>query len=238
MDMATATSVFPVGAVDSDPMQLLRILQLASPTLPVGAYAYSQGLEHAVDQHWLTDAESTQQWIIGVMQNAMVHVDLPIFSRLYSALAEQQPDAFDYWNQYLLANRESSELQNEDLHLGNALLQLLSDLGVDPAADYIDRQTTYAAAFALACVKWNINLDDGAAALLWSWMDNQVAAAVKLVPLGQTAGQRILVQCMQCIPGAVSRALAIQDPEIGFSSPALAIGSAHHEQQYSRLFRS
>jgi urease accessory protein len=238
MDKAIATSVFPVGVVDSDPMQLLRILQLASPTLPVGAYAYSQGLEHAVDQHWLTDAESTQQWIIGVMQHAMVRVDLPVFSRLYSAQAEQQLDAFNYWNQYQLASRESSELQNEDLHLGNALLQLLSDLGVDSAVDHIDRQITYAAAFALACVQWNIKLDNGAAALLWSWADNQVAAATKLVPLGQTDGQRILVKCMECIPEAVSRGLAMRDTEIGFSSPALAIGSAHHEQQYSRLFRS
>ena len=101
-DMAIATSTSNFGTIESGSMQLLRLLQLASPTLPVGAYAYSQGLEHAVDQHWLTDAESTQQWIIGVMQHAMVHVDLPVFSRLYSAQAEQQPDAFDYWNQYLL----------------------------------------------------------------------------------------------------------------------------------------
>ena len=112
------------------------------------------------------------------------------------------------------------------------------DRGVDPAADHIDQQMTYAAAFALACVRWNINLDNDAAALLWSWMDNQVAAAVKLVPLGQTAGQRILVKCMERIPEAVNRGLALRDDEIGFSSPALAIGSAHHEQQYSRLFRS
>lgn len=219
-------------------MQLLRLLQLASPTLPVGAYAYSQGMEHAIDQQWLVDADSTQQWIIGVMQHSLVYVDLPIFARLYAAQAEDQTDAFEYWNQYLLASRESSELQNEDLHLGNALLQLLSDLGIESATTRLEQPVSFAAAFSLACVHWNIYLEDSASALLWSWADNQVAAAIKLVPLGQTAGQRILVKCMEHIPQAIETGLALRDEEIGFSSPALAIGSAHHEKQYSRLFRS
>lgn len=235
MDMDMVTSPLSAGA---DPMQLLRLLQLASPTLPVGAYAYSQGMEHAIDRQWLTDAASTQNWILGVMQHAMVRVDLPIFSRLYSALQTERSDLFDYWNRYLLASRESSELQNEDLHLGNALLQLLSDLGLDAATDRIDGGYTYAAAFAQASAHWRLELKQAASALLWSWVDNQVAAAIKLVPLGQTAGQRILVQCMDRIPGAVNEGLATGEDEIGFSLPALAIGSAHHEQQYSRLFRS
>ena len=238
MHTAIATDLSAVEPGKPEPMQLLRLLQLASPTLPVGAYAYSQGLEHAIDQQWLVDAESTQKWIIGVMQHNMAYVDLPIFSRLYSAKAKKQEDEFAYWNQYLLASRESSELQKEDLHLGNALLQLLSDLGIESASALIDQSTSFAAAFALASVHWNLGLEDCATALLWSWSDNQVAAAIKLVPLGQTAGQRILVQCMEHIPGSVSKGLSLTDEDIGFSSPALAIGSAHHELQYSRLFRS
>jgi len=235
MGIATAINTFAGG---SNPMQLLRLLQLASPTLPVGAYAYSQGMEHAIDQQWLTDADSTQQWITGLMQHNMLYVDLPIFSRLYWAQTKQQPDDFDYWNQYLLASRESSELQNEDLHLGSALHRLLSDLGVESATAGLNAPATFASAFALACVQWNIEVSNGAAALLWSWADNQVAAAIKLVPLGQTDGQRILEKCMEHIPEVVRRGLALRDDEIGFSSPSLAIGSAHHEQQYSRLFRS
>jgi len=238
MDMVTATKSIAVGSGETGAMQLLRLLQLASPTLPVGAYAYSQGMEHAIEQKWLTDAESTQEWIIGVLQHNMVYVDLPIFSRLYSTLSDHQAEAFEYWNQYLLASRESRELQNEDLHLGNALIQLLANLGIELASARIDYPTSFAAAFALASVHWNIELGDAAAALLWSWADNQVAAAIKLVPLGQTAGQCILVKCMEKIPRAISKALAMEDGEIGFSSPALAIGSAHHETQYSRLFRS
>ena len=238
MDIVIATKSLTAGTVDSGSMQLLRLLQLASPTLPVGAYAYSQGMEHAIDQQWLVDAESTQQWIIGVMLHSLVYVDLPIFARLYSAQAENQTETFDYWNQYLLASRESSELQKEDLHLGNALLQLLSDLNIDSATTHLDQPVSFAAAFSLACVHWNINLEDSAAALLWSWADNQVAAAIKLVPLGQTAGQRILVECMENIPQAIRKGLALGEEEIGFSTPAFAIGSAHHEMQYSRLFRS
>ena len=236
-DMAIATKSFAAGS-ETGAMQLLRLLQLASPTLPVGAYAYSQGLEHAIDQQWLIDAESTQEWILGVMQHNMVYVDLPIFRRIYAALSENQDESFEYWNQYLLASRESRELQNEDLHLGNALLQLLSDLGIESATAFVDQPMSFSAAFALASVHWNIAPGDAATALLWSWADNQVAAAIKLVPLGQTAGQRILVRCMEQIPQAVQKALALDDGEIGFSSPALAIGSAHHEVQYSRLFRS
>ena len=236
--MDIATKSFAVGSGNTGAMQLLRLLQLASPTLPVGAYAYSQGMEHAIDRQWLSDAESTQEWIIGVMQHNMVYVDLPVFSRLYTAVSDDQGEAFEYWNQYLLASRESRELQNEDLHIGNALLQLLADLGMESASTRIDQPVSFAAAFALASVDWNIDLGDAAAALLWSWADNQVAAAIKLVPLGQTAGQRILVNCMEQIPQAIQQGLALEDEAIGFSSPALAIGSAHHETQYSRLFRS
>lgn len=243
MGTDTATVTDGDDLVSPDPvqpkgMQLLRILQLASPTLPVGAYAYSQGMENAIDRQWLTDAASTQAWIIGVMRHSLARVDLPIFSRLYTALLNCQADEFDYWNEYLLASRESRELENEDLQLANALLQLLSDLGVESATARIDRPTSFAGAFVLASVHWNIDLENALAAFLWSWTDNQVAAAIKLVPLGQTAGQKILVDCMTHIPQAIRAALDIKDDEIGFSAPALAIGSAHHETQYSRLFRS
>lgn len=234
MDTSTSNSNghFSVNA------NLLHLLQLASPTLPIGAYAYSQGLEHAIDQQWLTDAQSTQDWIHGVMEHSLSRVDLPIFVRLYSAVDKQNMNKFEYWNQYLLASRESSELQNEDMHLGNALLQLLSDLDIAEATNLIDQSYTHAAAFALASVHWNIRLQEALPAFLWTWLDNQVSSAIKLVPLGQTAGQRILVRCMESIPRIVQQSTEISDDEIGFSSTALAIGSAHHEQQYSRLFRS
>jgi len=238
MDTATATERVTPESVQPEVMQLLRVLQLASPTLPVGAYAYSQGMENAIEHRWLVDANSTQAWIIGVMQHGLAHVDLPIFSRLYAALLSKLPDEFDYWNEYLLASRESRELENEDLQLANALLQLLSDLGIEPATMRLERPTSFAGAFALASVHWNIDLKNALAAFLWSWTDNQVAAAIKLVPLGQTAGQKILVECMKHIPRVIDSALYMRDDEIGFSSPALAIGSAHHETQYSRLFRS
>jgi len=230
--MDTRTSVI------NDTASLLHILRLASPTLPVGAYAYSQGMEHATDQGWLTDEAGARDWMLGLMTHAMSRVDVPLFGRLYRACEQQQAEQYRYWNQYLLASRESRELQDEDLHLGNALLQLLSDLGNHQATDLIDQTYTYAAAFSLACVHWQIDLEPAVSAYVWAWLDNQVAAAVKLVPLGQTAGQRILLHCSGFIPEVVATGLALEDDAIGFSSAAQAIGSAHHEQQYSRLFRS
>lgn len=231
-------TVIAIAMVMNTDSSLMHLLQLASPTLPVGAYAYSQGLEHAIEQRWVDTGETTANWISGVMRHSLVHLDLPVFIRVYKAIERQDQGQVEYWNRYLLASRESLELQNEDLHLGNALMQLLADVGIDAARPCIDQSFTYAAAYALASVSWGVELEQAMSAFLWSWIDNQVAAAIKLVPLGQTDGQRILMRCQALIPSAVTSAFEVTDEEVGFSLTALAIGSAHHEQQYSRLFRS
>ena len=167
----------------NDTAGLLHILRLASPTLPVGAYAYSQGMEHATDQGWLTNEAEAREWMLGLMAHAISRVDVPLFSRLYRACEQQQAEQYHYWNQYLLASRESRELQDEDLHLGNALLQLLSDLGLQQATGLIDQSYTYAAAFSLACVHWRIDLEPAVSAHVWAWLDNQVAARGGLLNL-------------------------------------------------------
>lgn len=236
-DMVTATATI-MGIPMSINPNMMHLLQLASPTLPVGAYAYSQGLEHAIERQWVSNADQTADWISGIMNHALVHVDLPVYRRIFRAFGEDDWQSVQYWNDYLLASRESRELQNEDLHLGSALLRLLNDLGVSAADDLVDHSCIYATAFALASRHWQIDVDQSLVALLWSWVDNQVAAAVKLVPLGQTEGQRILMKCQALIPAAIEASKSIQDEDIGFSLSALAVGSAHHEQQYSRLFRS
>lgn len=233
--MDTTTAMVTGMNTDSS---LMHLLQLASPTLPVGAYAYSQGLEHAIEQRWVESSETAASWLSGVMRHSLVHLDLPVFIRVYKAIERQDQEQVEFWNRYLLASRESMELQNEDLHLGNALMQLLADVGIDAARPCIDQSFTYTAAYALASVSWGVVLEQAMSAFLWSWIENQVAAAIKLVPLGQTDGQRILMRCQAMIPAAVTAAFEVSDEEVGFSLTALAIGSAHHEQQYSRLFRS
>lgn len=218
---------------------LLRLLQLTSPALPIGAFAYSQGLEYAVQAQWVHDETSAQAWILGVMREGVARLDVPVLARLYRAWSVNDEDALDYWSAYLRASREAAELREEDRQLGMALARLLRDLEIAEAAPWLTRpQANLAALFALAAVRWNISLRDAVSGYLWSWIEAQVAAAVKLVPLGQTAGQRILRHALGEIPAAAEFGLALPDGEIGYTPPGLALAGAMHETQYTRLFLS
>jgi urease accessory protein len=219
---------------------MLRLWQLISPALPVGAYAYSAGLETACDAGWVADEAQTREWIAGQLGHSLAALDVPLLARLYAAWQAENAAAVDYWNSYLQASRETAELLAEDRHLGTALAKLLGDLGLAPANEWFERgDASFATSFALAAVHWRIPLEEAAAGCLWAWCENQVAAAVKLVPLGQTAGQRLLLILADAIPAVVEHGLAIEDPEdIGAACPGVIHASMQHETQYSRLFRS
>ena len=116
---------------------------------------------------------------------------------------------------------------------------MLIDLDVKRAEQFESAmQLTQLAGFALAAVSWNIPFQQAALGYSWGWIENQVAAAIKLVPLGQTSGQRLQLELTELIPSAVNEAMLIRDEEIGASAPAMAIASSLHETQYTRLFRS
>jgi urease accessory protein len=218
---------------------LLRLMQLVSPALPVGAYAYSQGMEYAVHAAWLQDEASVARWILGLLQNPLSRLDVPVLARLYAAWESSDRDAVEYWSAFLSASRESRELQDEDRQLGMALARLLKDLGIEESAAWVNHpKASLATLFSLAAFRWQVPLVSAAQGYLWAWTENQVAAAIKLVPLGQTAGQRILSQASAVIPAAVNCGLVLNDEDIVFVSQRLAMGSALHEEQYSRLFRS
>ena len=218
---------------------LLRLLQLASPALPVGAYAYSQGLEYAVETGWVNDENSACDWMLGILQYGLARLDVPVFSRLYKAWENADESGVQQWNDYLFAARESAELQQEEQHLGRALARVLSSQGIGEAKSWqsIDR-ACFATMFSLAAVRWKIALLDAATGYLWAWTENQTMAATKLVPLGQTAAQQILSQAQPMIVTAVETGLSLDDEDISGALPGLAIASALHETQYSRLFRS
>lgn len=217
----------------------LRLWQLISPTLPVGAYAYSAGLEYGVDCGWIKNESDASEWISGQLQHNLCTLDIPVLARLYQAWQTNDIDRVRTWNQFLLASRESHELRTEDIHLGAALAQLLPELEIEEAADWrAPEQASYATLFALAAARWHIPLQDSAQGYLWAWCENQVAAAIKLIPLGQTAGQRIMSHISQELTQAVDHGLSLNDEDIGALAPAVAIASAKHETQYSRLFRS
>ena len=196
-----------------------RLLQLASPTLPVGAYSYSGGLEAAIEAGIVHDAASAQRWIGDVLEHSMLRMEAPLLARMIG-----EPD--ERWNAMLLASRETAELRAETVQMGASLNRLLGDLGVEPCPY---EEVSYAAAYAQAVRAWGIAREDALVAYLWAWLENQVIAAVKAVPLGQTEGQKMLLSLSQKFS---------MESELGNFAPGLAILSSRHETQYSRLFRS
>jgi len=217
-------------------LSALRLWQLISPALPVGAYAYSQGMEFAVHHGDIHSLPSAQAWISGILRHSYCHLDLALFRRLYHSVEKHDQISFIHWNATLLSFRESRELLAEDIQMGAALMRLVNDLELN--IPFITEDISFAAAFAQASHALSIAARTAAQGMAFSWCENQVACAIKLVPLGQTAGQRLLFQLAECIPETVNKAWLLSDQEIGFSSQGLASFSALHEQQYTRLFRS
>jgi urease accessory protein len=227
-----------IGASDRDPHALLRLCHLVSPALPVGAYAYSQGLEYAVHAGWVHDEASTLDWLQGLSANAIGTLDLPILLRLYRAWSVSDLPAVRHWSAQLLAARETSELRAEELHLGRALARVLVELEIGEAGEWQQAAPTFATLFSLAAVRWRIDAADALRGYLWAWSENQVLAALKLVPLGQSSGQRLLHRLTAAMPGIIERAQTLGDEAIGVGTMSQAFASALHETQYSRLFRS
>ncbi|VUD58951.1 Urease accessory protein UreF [Thalassocella blandensis] len=219
-------------------LSLLKLLHLVSPALPIGAYAYSQGQEWAVDKAWIKKPEEVEAWLTGLLQHGVAQLDLPALIRLYCAWENDDVASVRYWNQFVLACRETQELLLEDQQLGIALSRLLVSLDIARHEKVFSDSPSLVSMFALAGVSWHIPCDELLQGYCWSWMENQVAAATKTVPLGQTQAQQILQRAMTAIPHAVSTAKQVEDDNMGLGLPGLAIASSMHERQYSRLFRS
>ena len=237
MSMTTARTTTTIMDTITSGAPLLRLLQLVSPALPIGAFAYSQGLETAVDLGWVHDAPSAERWLEGLCQHSIGTLDVPVFARLYRAFTQNDEAAAAYWNAFLLASRGAAELRAEDKHLGGALNKVLITLL--PQGKHLSfASTAYATAFAFAAVTFHIDRDAAALGLAFAWAEGQVSAAVRLVPLGQSDGQRILMHLTQPLRAAVGRGLQLLDHEISNTAPGQAMAAALHETQYARLFRS
>jgi urease accessory protein len=222
----------------ADRWALLRLFQLVSPALPVGAYAYSQGLEYAVHAGWLRNEEEVHDWLAGLSQYAIGTLDLPLLGRLYAAWQAADHAAVLHWNSHLLAARETAEARAEERHLGRALARVLVTLDIQGAREWIDAAPAFATLFALAAVRWRIAPEEAMQGYAWAWAENQVLAAIKLVPLGQSAGQRLLHRLIEPMPTIVERAMSLRDEAIGVGALSQVLASTLHESQYSRLFRS
>ena len=225
--------------------ELTALLHLASPALPVGAFSYSQGLESAIDAQWVVDERSTSEWIAGGLANVLARCELPFVSHQIARWhTHDTPSiaALATADAQFLASRESAELRRETEQMGWSLKQLCLSLEWGESA----RRETLSAlaplaqpsAFAFAVAAHSIDTQAALAAYAFSWIENQVAAALKAVPLGQMAGQRIVVSLRTAIEAAVERAMATPPDAINTFAPMLGVLSARHELQYSRLFRS
>lgn len=246
--MAAITEMHgPIVPKPIDTAGLIRLMHLVSPSLPTGGFAYSQGLEMAVESGWIRDDTTLVQWLRAVLSKGMACVDLPLFKRLYNAASASDLAGFTLWAARVAAFRETRELREEEKNRGRAMAAIIKELGILEVSDATQRQTdewlgvvagSQLAGFAFACAQWQIPLTDAASGYCWAWLENQVVSAVKIIPLGQTAGQKALMRLAEKIAPAVSIGLSKQDHDIGGSLPALAIGSSRHEIQYTRLYRS
>ena len=223
-------------------LALIRLLRLASPMLPVGAFSYSQGLESAVELQWVRDEASARTWLIGMLNLSVGAFEAPVWCRLYRAFHAGDAAAVADWNDRLLSSRETHELRAETAQMGYSLRRLMEDSGEfnERSISTLQamREVAFATAFACACAAWDISERAGTIAYLWAWLENQVGAAMKIVPLGQSAGQRLLATMQPLLVETAQRAMRAEDDELSNLAPGLAIASCLHEVQYSRLFRS
>ncbi len=226
----------------SSNIALSRLLQLASPMLPVGAYSYSQGLEWAIECGEVHDLTSAKTWITDALVIYQGKYELPILSRLYQAWQSNDVAAINTWDEYFQAGRDTNEALAETRQMGYSLCRLLNDLGSLQADFMLKINTLISPAFPTVYAGithlWNIPPQDMLHAYAWSWIENQVSAAMKTVPLGQVAGQKILLQLGESLPQIVAQAMHLEDVEISNFTPGLSIAGCRHETQYSRLFRS
>lgn len=217
----------------------MRLLQLVSPSLPIGAFTYSQGLEWAVENGWVGNAEELADWLGDALRTGICHLEVPLFRRLYEAYAAENLPTAAGWIQYLLASRETAELRQEELQRGRAFARLIPELGCELGPETtLQLRQTQLAGFAWLINLWDIEPRQAIEAYTWSWLENLTLAGIKLIPLGQTDGQKIILRLGDEVARAVHNGLALEDEDIGFSCTALAIASSLHETQYTRLYRS
>ncbi len=237
MDTPTHSDRLP-GMRDSSLMQLMW---LASPALPIGGFSYSECLESAVDSgHVATESEASQ-WLLDQLDLSLARADLAVVVQAVPAWQHADHTRIAELNTWVLQTRESSELRQQAEQMGRSLLDWLRN-HTTARPEQIEclgaLQPTYPVAFALAASATQAPLRDCLLAYAFGWAENMVQAAIKSVPLGQSAGQRILSALTAAIPAAVDHALGLSDRDRQAFCPMLAILSAQHETQYSRLFRS
>ena len=227
----------------ASPLALVRLLQLTSPALPVGAYTYSQGLEWAVESGRIRNEEDAGNWVADLLTHSIGRYEAPMLVHLMHYWSRSEIVPVQRLNADFLASRESTELRAETLQMGFSLKRLLADLrdpALDPMRERIQDwpEIAFPTVWSGLAATWRVEPLAAVSGYLWSWAENQVMAALKAVPLGQAAGQRVLAEIGLRIPAVAQTALNRPETDWSNFAPAFALCSVQHETQYSRLFRS
>ncbi|WP_298931521.1 urease accessory protein UreF [uncultured Ramlibacter sp.] len=216
---------------------LLQLIWLASPALPVGGFSYSEGLEAAVDAGLVSNEDTAALWLEDQLHTSLARSDLAVVAQAVTAWRAQDMARIAQLDAWVLQTRETSELRAQTVQMGRSLVEWLKSVHPEQALR-ATQPLTYPVAFALAASSGGAAARDILLCFAFGWSENMAQAALKSVPLGQSSGQRILQRLAAAIPGAVDHALGLDDDSRQAFSPMLAILSAQHETQYSRLFRS
>lgn len=225
-----------------DATALLHLLQLASPSLPVGAYSYSQGLESAIEAGLVKDDKTARGWITAQLHQVVSRFEGPILWRLLQAFAARDDISVTDWTERFIAARDTAEFRAESIQMGYSLAKLSTDLAIGDetllALLQSQAEVPLPTALAYAAVALDVPAEAALLGSLFSWTENQVLVCVKSVPLGQVAGQRLLLSLRPEIEAAARIAQQLTDEELSNWSPGLSLLSMQHEIQYSRLYRS
>jgi urease accessory protein len=221
-------------------LSLLSLLQLVSPALPVGAYSYSEGIETLMQNGKVKDLATLEQWLVQELRYGAILVEAMVLSKACDALEGGKIDRLEYWNHWLSAFRETEEMREQSWQMGRSLVRLLGALqpALQSVIEACGEPCNFTIAFAIAAHQGHIEPQKAVLGYLYSWAANLVNAGVRLIPLGQTQGQQLLLNLYPVLEQATATVMNSQEDDLKNCGWGLAIASMQHETLYSRLFRS
>lgn len=223
--------------------KLLLLLQLCNSSLPLGAYSYSEGLETLVEKQLIIDSQGLKNWLLNELKYGSIRVESAMIVRSYHSYQQKKLEDLLYWNNWFSASRETAELRQQSWQMGKSLLRLINsfepeDLFLQTVINNLKTSGNYSIVFGIITAHWQIEIENVLLGYLHNWLNNLVNVGVKLIPLGQTAGQKLLLNFNQEITQQLTNILSLKDDELSSCSWGLSLASMSHEQLYSRLFRS